>query len=83
MTGDGDVVTGRVVEENDKTIKVRTSPFATELTVIAKGNIESRQLSKVSEMPQGLINTLTKEEVLDLLAYLRSAGKSTDAAFSK
>jgi len=83
VTSSGDVVTGRVVEEDAKKIKVRTSPFATQLTEILKEDIESRQLSKVSEMPQGLINTLTKEEVLDLLAYLRSAGKATDAAFSQ
>jgi hypothetical protein len=37
--------------------------------------------SKVSEMPQGLINVLTPEEVLDLIAYLRSGGDPADKAF--
>ncbi|ADB16602.1 heme-binding protein [Pirellula staleyi DSM 6068] len=81
LTVDGDVITGRVIEENDKVIKVRTDPFALQLVTIAKEDIEQRQQSKISEMPQGLINTLTKEEVLDLIAYLRSGGKKDDKAF--
>ena len=81
-TLDGEVVTGRVIEEDDKEIKVRTDPFARELVTIAKTNIEARQQSRVSEMPQGLINTLTKEEILDLIAYMRSAGNAQDKAFA-
>lgn len=81
LTVDGDVITGRIIEENDKIIKVRTDPFALQLVTIAKEDIEQRQQSKVSEMPQGLINTLTKEEILDLIAYMRSGGKKDDKAF--
>jgi putative heme-binding domain-containing protein len=80
-TLDGEVITGRVVEETDKEIRVRTDPFARQLVTIAKANIEARQQSRVSEMPQGLINTLTKEEILDLIAYMRSAGNPQDKAF--
>jgi putative heme-binding domain-containing protein len=80
-TLDGEVITGRVVEETDKEIKVRTDPFARELVTIAKSNIEARQQSRTSEMPQGLINTLSKEEILDLIAYMRSAGNAQDKAF--
>jgi hypothetical protein len=32
-------------------------------------------------MPQGLVSVLTKEEILDLIAYLRSAGNAADKAF--
>ena len=48
-----------------------------------KNDIEDRQQSRVSEMPQGLINTLTKEEILDMVAYMRAAGKAEDKAFKK
>ena len=34
-------------------------------------------------MPQGLLNTLTKDEILDLVAYIRRAGKAEDKAFGK
>jgi putative heme-binding domain-containing protein len=83
QTEDGEVITGRVVEENDTSLKVRTTPFATELVEVPKKKIEARQSSYVSEMPQGLINVLSKEEVLDLIAYMRSAGNAKDKAFQK
>ena len=47
------------------------------------GQIATREVSKVSLMPPGLINVLTKEEVLDLLAYLASGGNEKAEAFSQ
>lgn len=83
ITNDGDVYTGRIINEDDKKVSIRTNPFAEQLTDVAKKDIEERKLSPLSEMPQGLINVLTKEEVLDLIAYLRSAGNAEDPAFKK
>ena len=40
-------------------------------------DIESIENSKVSPMPEGLLNTLQKDEILDLLAYLLSGGQTT------
>jgi putative heme-binding domain-containing protein len=82
-TTDGKTITGRVIEEDASKLKVRTDPFATKLVEVRKADIESRRPSPVSEMPQGLINVLTKEEVLDLVAYLRAAGNPKDKAFQK
>jgi putative heme-binding domain-containing protein len=82
-THDGETITGRILEENDKIVKLRTDPFARELVTIAKENIAERQQSRQSEMPQGLVNVLSKEEILDLIAYLRSAGNAADGAFAK
>ena len=81
VTTDGDTVVGRVLEDTATSIKVRTDPFATKIREIPKSSIEERRPSKVSEMPEGLINTLTEDEVLDLIAYLRSAGNRSDRAF--
>lgn len=83
VTADGDVLTGRIINEDDKKVSIRTNPFAEALTEVAKEDIETRQPSPLSEMPQGLINTLTKDEILDLIAYLRSAGNPNDGAFKK
>lgn len=83
QTDDGNVLQGRVVEEDDKVVRIRTSPFATALTEIPKSSIEEQQFSTASEMPNGLVNVLTKEEILDLIAYLRSAGNPDDKAFKK
>jgi putative heme-binding domain-containing protein len=82
-TKDGKTITGRIIEETGKYVTVRTDPFAREMTKVAKDNIDSRRRSDVSEMPQNLINVLTKEEVLDLVAYLRSGGDPKDKAFKK
>ena len=45
--------------------------------------IASLNPGRQSIMPQGLIDVLTEEEVLDLLAYVRSAGDAKDPAFQK
>ena len=34
-------------------------------------------------MPEGLLNVLSKDEILDLLAYLESAGRPNGHAFSQ
>ncbi|MDR3633374.1 MAG: c-type cytochrome [Isosphaeraceae bacterium] len=80
---DGKIITGRVLSEDAKSVVVRTDPFALKPVEVAKSEIEERQPSKVSEMPQGLINILTKEEILDLIAYLRSGGNRQDKSFLK
>ena len=43
--------------------------------------IEEMVPAKVSMMPQGLLNTLDEEEVLDLMAYLLSRGDRNNEMF--
>jgi putative heme-binding domain-containing protein len=81
QTDDGRVVTGRVIDEDARVLRVRANPFSEEVVEVAKDAIESREPARVSEMPQGLVNVLSKDEVLDLIAYLRSGGNAADRAF--
>lgn len=81
-TEDGEVISGRVIEDDGKMLKIRTDPFSIQLTEVPKAKIEESVPSRISEMPEGLINVLEKEEVLDLIAYLRSGGNRQDAAFA-
>jgi putative heme-binding domain-containing protein len=75
---DGDVITGWVPEETDTTISVMEDMFNSgKLTVIPRKDIDSMNPSTVSLMPDGLINTLKEEEILDLVAYLLSGGDAT------
>ncbi len=70
---DGTVVSGLVVEETDDTVTVAANPLERETAEpirIPKSEIDERLPSRVSLMPQGLLNTLTREEIRDLLAYL-------------
>jgi putative heme-binding domain-containing protein len=79
---DGDVQTGRIVDENDAKIVIQSSPLAPERVEISKSDIVSRTPSKVSPMPEGLVNQMTSNDILDLLAYIESMGKAKAANFS-
>jgi putative heme-binding domain-containing protein len=79
----GDVLSGRVVSETDDKMVIRPSMLAPEMREIRKADIQSRESSKISPMPPGLLNMLTKEEILDLLAYLESGGRPDGAPFKK
>ena len=48
---------------------------------IRKPDIIRREMSKVSNMPTGVLNTLHEPQILNLLAYLISDGNSNHAAF--
>jgi putative heme-binding domain-containing protein len=80
---DGDSLVGRLVSEDDKKLMLNTSPFKETREEVLKSDILSREPSKISPMPEGLMNTFTKEEIFDLIAYLESGGKDTAVAFKK
>lgn len=70
---DGKTVVGRVVWNGfrDSVLHVATNPMKLEEVVkIPKREIVSHEESPVSPMPPGLLNSMTREEILDLLAYL-------------
>jgi putative heme-binding domain-containing protein len=77
----GQVVIGRIVEETEQKLVLRPNPLAPETVTVLKSDIETRELSKTSPMPSGLLNTFTKEEILDLLAYLESLGDAKHPNF--
>ena len=80
---DGTFFTGRIVSDTDNTIVLRPSMLAPETKEIRKADIKSTEVSKVSPMMPGLVNTMTKEEILDVLAYFDAAGKADSAPFKK
>lgn len=73
---DGDDVSGRLIEETkDHVVMLPNMLKPQETVTIPLGEIASRKVSKLSAMPAGLVNQLTQEEILDLLAYIESMGK--------
>ena len=64
---DGRVLNGIVATRNDKTLTLQT---AKERTTIELGEIEEVKPSTVSLMPDGQLQTLTAEQVRDLVGYL-------------
>lgn len=79
----GDLIAGRIEAEDDEKVVVRTHPLTAETVTILKKDIKFRRLSKLSTMPEGLVDILKQEEILDLVAYLRAGGNEKDAAFGK
>jgi putative heme-binding domain-containing protein len=72
-TDDGRVLIGTLLSDDGETVRLTTDPTQPSKTVaLKKSSIESQQFSLTSPMPVGTLNTLTKEEILDLLAYLES-----------
>jgi putative heme-binding domain-containing protein len=80
---DGDDVIGRIAEETDQKVVVVINPLSQTRVEVMKSDIEKRVASKVSPMPEGLVNTFTKDEILDLIAYMESGGKEGAPAFAK
>ncbi|MEZ6115058.1 MAG: c-type cytochrome [Pirellulaceae bacterium] len=66
---DGRVVSGLIQSETDSAVTIRT---INDTQVIPKADIDDRNLSPLSMMPEGLLDTLTPEQIVDLVAYLQS-----------
>ncbi len=64
---DGRVITGLIKEENDSAIKVQTVNAE---MVIPVGEIEERQLSELSLMPENQLAPMTESQVRGLFKYL-------------
>jgi putative heme-binding domain-containing protein len=71
VLGDGRVVTGRANMVNDREIGVETSALTGESLKLLRSEIESSHPATVSPMPEGLLDTLSLDEILDLVALLR------------
>ena len=79
---DGVVHVGRVVYDDGRLLRVRMNPFTQKVTEVAAERVRSRTVSRISEMPEGLLDIFTEEEILDLVAYMRSGGNPKDPAFN-
>jgi hypothetical protein len=53
------------------------------LTNVNVNNVESTVLSKVSPMPERLLDTFHEDEIMDLVAYIMSRGERTHEMFRK
>ena len=82
ITASGKVVEGRVLDKNEQELTVAIDPKSPAAIVqIPAADVDELFPSKTSLMPKDLLNTLTKEEILDLLAYIESGGDPQHANF--
>jgi putative heme-binding domain-containing protein len=83
LTDDGRSVTGLVVEETPAELALVENPVAKADPVrIKKSEIDERATSPVSIMPKGLLDKLTRDEVLDLVAYVAARGQESSCLFN-
>jgi hypothetical protein len=53
------------------------------LVNVKASKVDTIEKSKVSMMPEGLLNVLKEDEILDLFAYLLSRGDRNSKMFQK
>ena len=81
---DGSAIFGREVGGDDDTLNMATNPLMPdEVKVVKKADIAERSVSPISLMPPTLLNTMTEEEILDLIMYLASGGNVAHTAFQQ
>ena len=81
---DGTIVTGSVIDVVDKKILVAPVMLAPNVTVeVPEANVKSEEPSNISPMPAGLIDPFTKEQIIELMAYLDAGGDKNATVYRK
>jgi putative heme-binding domain-containing protein len=79
---DGTQLNGRIMNMRNNEYWVNTDMMKpSTVTIVKAENLTSIEPSSISMMPPGLINTMDKEDILDLMAYLIAGGKSDHELF--
>jgi putative membrane-bound dehydrogenase-like protein len=68
LTNDGRVLGGLVISRNEKTLELQTQ---SERLTIPVDEIDDVRLTTNSPMPDGLLTSLTPQQIRDLIAYLQ------------
>jgi putative heme-binding domain-containing protein len=77
MTLDGNIITGRVANLSNNVYMIQENLITPgRFTNLAADNIDEMRPSTTSLMPEGLLDTLTREEIIDLIGYMKSTGRN-------
>jgi putative heme-binding domain-containing protein len=81
-TKSGKTITGMIVADAPQAITIIENPLAkTPPKEIKKADIESKTKSPVSLMPKGMLDKMTRDEIVDLLAYILAKGDAKNPLF--
>ena len=70
-TKSGVIMDGRFISEDDQNLTLATNPVDPDRrSTVRKSEVVSRHDSSVSPMPPALLNNFTRDEILDLIAWL-------------
>ena len=67
---DGTALTGRILGRDERHIQLLIDPYGMEKVLVPAVDIVGEEPSDASFMPTGLVNGLTLEQLLDLLAFV-------------
>ena len=82
LTDSGRAITGKVINMNGNNLQVLTNLLdPSSLTSINRDEIELMRPAPNSMMPAELLDTLSSEEIMDLLGYLRAGGNPEHAVY--
>lgn len=81
QTDDGQVIVGRIVEEDDRRLILREAAGDRKLVTVPLAQIERRAKVTTSAMPERLVDQLdSRQDFLDLVKYLDEVKATGDAA---
>ena len=81
-TSSGKVISGLVLEDSPERIKLIENPLTKADPVVLKpSEVVDRAKSPNSIMPKGLLDKLTRDEILDLVAYIAAGGNAKSPVF--
>lgn len=74
FTIDGKVITGLLVEESPHQVRLLPNPLEPkDVKLVRRSDIDEIVPSTVSTMPKGLLMTFSRDEILDLLAFIEAS----------
>jgi putative heme-binding domain-containing protein len=71
---DGSTVTGRIVGEREGVVTLTVDPYGKVRQDVAASRIRARALAADSPMPARLLDSFSKDDIIDLIAYVEQAG---------
>ena len=80
---DGSVFTGRIKDVDTRALRLLTDLFnPAHNESLRYSEIDEIKTSPISAMPTGLLDGFTQEEILDMIAFLKSQGNPNHKIFS-
>jgi putative heme-binding domain-containing protein len=79
----GESVNGRLLRDTADEVVLETDALSGARERFARADVELVAPAALSSMPSGLVDVLSHEDILDLLAYLESGGRPEAPAFRK
>jgi len=83
LTDEGLVLTGLVVKQDNGDLTVYPIDENAKAVEVAADQVELIEESKISQMPENLLDRLNAEELRDLITYLMAAGNENDKRYRR